>query len=267
MAGDWIKMRTDLYRDPKVCVIADYLMAPDGDLARNVNQICQRDMTVTRNVMRNVTVGALVTVWGVMRLRGKREGDDLVVRYGSLNVIDDLAELPGFGDAMQRVGWVEATDDGIVFPRFFEDYNVDPNEDLKAKNAERQRRYREKAKASESNVTSNATVASQSNAREEKRRVINPKAPSGAFDEFWNVYPKRVGRAAAEKAFAKVNPDQDLLAQIVAAVAAQSGSDQWRRDGGQFIPNPATWLNQARWLDQPVSGQSFKADDVFAGAK
>ena len=57
MAGDWIKMRTDLYRNPKVCVMADLLMSADGELARYVDQHKQRAMTVTRNVMRNVKIG------------------------------------------------------------------------------------------------------------------------------------------------------------------------------------------------------------------
>jgi len=91
MAGDWIKMRTDLYRDPKVSVMADLLMAPDSDLSMFVDQHCQRQMTVTRNVMRNVTVGALVAVWGVMRLRGKRENDDLIYRGVTSAVLDDIA--------------------------------------------------------------------------------------------------------------------------------------------------------------------------------
>ena len=52
MAGDWIKMRTDLYRDPKVSLIADALMAPGSELSRYVTNNCQREMTVTRNVMR-----------------------------------------------------------------------------------------------------------------------------------------------------------------------------------------------------------------------
>lgn len=179
MAGDWIKMRTDLYRDPKVCAIADNLMNQDGELAGYVNQNCQRNMTVTRNVMRNVTVGALVSVWGVMRLRGKRINDDLVFKSGTLWIIDDLAELPGFGKAMADVGWVVADEAGIVFPNFFSEYNVDPNEDANAKNAERQRRYREKTKL-KSNVTDDVTNASQSNAREEKRRedIDGDKSPS-----------------------------------------------------------------------------------------
>ena len=39
----------------------------------------------------------------------------------------------------------------------------------------------------------------------------------------------------------------------------QKGSRQWRENNGQFIPNPATWLNQGRWEDELV-----KEDDPFA---
>lgn len=176
MASDWIKMRTDIYRDPKVSIISDFLMNPEGPLASYVGQNCARDMAVTRNVMRNVTVGALVSLWGVIRLRGKRDGDDLVLKCASLSVIDDVTELPGFGDALCIVGWVEVTESGLVFPDFFSEYNVDPNEDTKTKNSERQRKHREKLKgetAQNRNVTRNVTVTSFSNAREEKRREEN----------------------------------------------------------------------------------------------
>lgn len=173
MAGDWIKMRTDLYRDPKVSVIADGLMAHDSELSRYVNQHCQRDMTVTRNVMRNVTVGALVSVWGVMRQRGKRNGDDLVCHAVTPLVIDDIAELPGFGAAMALVGWVVQTSEGIVFPRFFDEYNVSPEEKTKSQGAERQRRYRDR-KSQQSDVTNDVTRDVTDNVtvtpREEKNR-------------------------------------------------------------------------------------------------
>jgi hypothetical protein len=182
MAGDWIKMRTDLYRDPKVCVMADLLMNDDSDLARYINQHRQCDMVVTRNVMRNVTVGALVSVWGVLRHRGKRIDNNLFIRGCTINVIDDLADIPGFGEAMQFVGWVEECAGGVVFPNFFEEFNVDPAEELKAKNAERQRRFREKKKE-ENSVISNVTVTSQSNAREEKRR--EEKHKGGRLPSDW----------------------------------------------------------------------------------
>lgn len=186
MAGDWIKMRTDLYRDPKVCVIADALLSGDSLLARYVSQNNRCEMSVTRNVMRNVTVGALVSVWGVLRHRGKRVGDDLIVARCSVSVVDDVADIPGFGDAMASVGWIEENDGCIVFPRFFEEFNVDPSEEMKAKNAERQRRHREKLKA-ESNVTRDVTVASQSNAREEKSReeIKNKESPPPDGGPVW----------------------------------------------------------------------------------
>lgn len=174
MAGDWIKMRTDLYRDPKVCLMADNLLDRDGKLSLFVSQITQRDMCVTRNVMRNVTVGALVTVWGVARHRGKRVDDDLLVRDATISVVDDIAELPGFGDAMESVGWAVQSEEGLVFPRFFEEFNVEPGIDARESNAERQRRWREKRNALR-NVTSNEKVTQKvtlekSREEESKRR-------------------------------------------------------------------------------------------------
>ena len=169
MADDWVKIRTDIYRDPKVCIMADLLSKDGGPLACYVAQMRGRDMCVTRNVTRNVTVGALVTVWGVTRHRGKRDGDDLVIRSATLNLIDDIADLPGLGDAMAAVGWAIECEEGLVFPRFFAEFNSDPSVSAKEKNAERQRRFREKSNALR-NVTRDVTVTSQSNAREEKRR-------------------------------------------------------------------------------------------------
>lgn len=79
-----------------------------------------------------------------------------------------------------------------------------------------------------------------------------PKAPKGAdvrFDAFWRAYPNRVGKDAARTAFDKRKVDDDLLALMLSAIAAQSKSEKWTKDGGKFIPNPATWLNQGRWMD------------------
>lgn len=67
-----------------------------------------------------------------------------------------------------------------------------------------------------------------------------------AFSRFWAVYPKKVGKLAAQKSFAKVKAPVETL---IAAVERQKLSSQWQKDGGQYIPNPATWLNQGRWED------------------
>ncbi len=70
------------------------------------------------------------------------------------------------------------------------------------------------------------------------------------FDEFWQAYPKKRAKDDAMKAFAKRKPDRDLLDKMLKAIEAQKRSDDWLKDGGQFIPYPATWLNDARWMDE-----------------
>jgi len=210
MAGDWIKMRTDLYRDPKVILIADHLMGPRSALSRYVSQNLQRDMSVTRNVTRNAVVGALVTVWGVMRHQGARSGDDLLLSGCSLAVIDDIAELQGFGEAMASAGWLTEGDDGLYFPRFFAENNTDPKTDQKVKNAERQKRYRESKKEENRNVTRNVTRDAKSNAREreEREKRLTTEAPSQERHQE-HIIPKKLDddecHAAAAKWFAYLN--------------------------------------------------------------
>jgi hypothetical protein len=54
----------------------------------------------------------------------------------------------------------------------------------------------------------------------------------------------------ARAAFAKRKVNSSLLEEMLAAIAKQKKTDQWTKDGGQYIPNPATWLNQGRWQDE-----------------
>ena len=77
---------------------------------------------------------------------------------------------------------------------------------------------------------------------------ITPHTPLG-FDEFWTRYPKKVGKQSALKSFAKAIKTVDLQT-LLTAIDRQKRSSQWSRDNGQYIPNPATWLNQGRWEDE-----------------
>lgn len=87
------------------------------------------------------------------------------------------------------------------------------------------------------------------------------------FNKFWKIYPKKVAKQDAVKAWKKLKPDEKLLAEILTALEKQKQSPQWRKDGGQFIPYPATWLNGRRWEDvqeQPVPAYEFDPDDPYA---
>lgn len=74
------------------------------------------------------------------------------------------------------------------------------------------------------------------------------------FANFWQKYPRKQGKGAAEKAFFKLHPTQELFDRMMAGLARAMACEQWQRDNGQFIPNPATWLNQRRWEDEPDAG-------------
>ena len=71
------------------------------------------------------------------------------------------------------------------------------------------------------------------------------------FEAFWAQYPKKVGKKAAQKAFQNAQ-NRPQIDNLLESIERTKLSEQWRKDGGQFIPNPATWLNQGRWDDEPV---------------
>jgi len=67
------------------------------------------------------------------------------------------------------------------------------------------------------------------------------------FERFYATYPRKKSRKQAEKAFASLNPDEQLLQAILAGLERAMKSGEWSNP--QFIPHPATWLNAQGWLD------------------
>jgi hypothetical protein len=73
------------------------------------------------------------------------------------------------------------------------------------------------------------------------------------FEEFWRTYPRRVGKVAARKAFAKalgsgLTAEELILAAARFAAQREAEPDPVRRE--RFTPHPATWLNAGRWADE-----------------
>lgn len=79
------------------------------------------------------------------------------------------------------------------------------------------------------------------------------------FEKFYAAYPVKKSRGRAEKAWHKLKPNEQLLATMLAAIERAKTSVEWAKDGGQFIPHPASWLNAKGWKDeykQPVAARS-----------
>jgi hypothetical protein len=82
---------------------------------------------------------------------------------------------------------------------------------------------------------------------------------SAEFETFWKAYPRKVKKEKAWEAWRKRNGTMPPIEDVVKAIETQKKCSQWIRDGGQYIPHPATWINGGQWMDEsdahPLSGK------------
>lgn len=113
-------------------------------------------------------------------------------------------------------------------------------------------------------LISDDSICSRNPIQSESESESNPKEARARVDEdfalFWAAYPRKTDKQDALKAFRKLKPDGELMLRMMAALEQQKTSPQWTKDGGQFIPHAATWLNGRRWEDQmPMGGKRVSA--------
>ena len=94
----------------------------------------------------------------------------------------------------------------------------------------------------------------QATPRVEERREEQIQAPpppeksGGAFAAFWESWPKHPRKVAKAQCAAKWRKHCEPIAgTVMAALEAAKASEAWAKQGGEFIPAPLVWLNQARW--------------------
>ena len=100
----------------------------------------------------------------------------------------------------------------------------------------------------EKSKDNNTSINNKLNSKNQYKN--NGESANEDFEVFWREYPKHKGKPVAEKAFAKAIRKIELEVMLE-AIRRQKQSGQWRKDNGQYIPYPATWLNQERWNDEP----------------
>jgi len=224
MAGDWIKFELTTLDKPEVCQIAD-LADIDSD----------------------AVVGKLLRVWGWFDQQTENGNAPSV----SKRLLDRLVGVTGFCEHMKFVGWMTEEDGVISLPHF------DRHNGKTAKN--RLLTAKRVANHKAANAKGNAPIVSDALPKEDvekskSKEQKNPPTPKGEGDDlfarFWALYPRKVAKPQAEKAWAKLKVTADLFATIATALAKQVASPDWLKDNGQFIPHPATWLNGRRWEDE-----------------
>lgn len=236
MAGDWIKMRGNLWDDPRVARLCDLTDSPEA-----------------------MIVGGLYWLWAT----ADQHSSDGIMPGLTLRSIDRKTGIQGFGEALVQIGWIADHPEGIRIVRF-EEHN---GASAKRRGLDAQRKATVRS-MSASDADKQQTAEGQNapicgareRVREEKeeepplppRKRVGPALPAG-FESFWAAYPRRRNRGDAEKAWARLKPDADLLSEILRAVEVAKASDDWRRDGGQYVPYPASWLNAKGWMDDAGS--------------
>jgi hypothetical protein len=85
---------------------------------------------------------------------------------------------------------------------------------------------------------------------EQSRAEHKKLAHEDQFEVFWKAYPKKKNRGDAEKAWAKLKLGNGLFDHIMQAIKAACACRDWQKDGGAFIPYPASWLNAKGWQDE-----------------
>lgn len=78
------------------------------------------------------------------------------------------------------------------------------------------------------------------------------------FITFWNLYPRKVGKRAAEQAWATAAKQKRLpeISTVVSAIESGKRSKQWADPS--LIPHPTTWINRDGWNDEYASAPAFE---------
>lgn len=127
--------------------------------------------------------------------------------------------------------------------------NAKQNGNQTGKQKTKQKQARLQAKVN-SPVSSLQSLSQDQDQDPKDTLALRAREGDDGFERFWQVYPKKKSKADAVKAWGKLKPSPDLVTTMLGALAAQCRSHDWLREGGQFIPYPATWLNACRWEDE-----------------
>jgi len=107
-----------------------------------------------------------------------------------------------------------------------------------------------------------------------KERAVNTETNilcKKDFARWWQLYPKKKGKADALKAWMRLKPNPRMTNVLIADTEKRKQEEEsWQRDNGQFIPLGATYLRGARWEDEitPVVTQAEtmpKSNDELTG--
>lgn len=106
--------------------------------------------------------------------------------------------------------------------------------------------------------TLNGSAVEPVSVQAETKQRRKPLGTDADFELWWRTYPRRVGKTKARAAWLKALPAVKTYAQVIdeavaevmqEAVAAYVADPETKKLEPQYIPHPATWLNEGRYID------------------
>lgn len=119
----------------------------------------------------------------------------------------------------------------------------------------RQKKHYEKHKSNTNDntkLTTPSSSTSSSKASKDSLKTLKTKTlePDGSFDIFWNLYPRKTAKENARKSWSKIPQTDRPILMIALEKQIQAG--HLNLNEKEFIPHPATWLNQKRWEEEII---------------
>lgn len=93
--------------------------------------------------------------------------------------------------------------------------------------------------------------------------VSVPNVNDQRFNQFWKAYPRKMAKTAAKKAWDKIKPNETMFETIMQAIEDQKRGADWKKNNGQFIPYPSTWLNQGQYENEVRADLHTALDNPF----
>lgn len=184
--------------------------------------------------------------------------------YGEDNTYDNTIDVI---TKFQNMNMVTVVDDNTIQLN-----NWSNRQSMSMTGYERVKKYREnKKKTSNDNemITSdngNDNIRIEENRIEENRidtkesvKRIKDVGYSETFEKFWTVYPEKIGKGKAYESWKKLSTEEQD--KSVVQIKLQVENNHFRNKSGvDYVPHPATWLNQKRWEDEIKERVSASAD-------
>ena len=193
------------------------------------------------NASQNEALGLLITLWlwGIHnadrygKIVGATKSDVAKVIYSGLN--DKLNPIDSV-DALIKTNWIDIDEDGL----YIHDWNEWQKQWYKAidvRDKDRERKRKEKLRQNESDASKKTEKASSSDKQTDK-------AYSTDFEDFWNVYPRKVGKGEAYKKYLARLNDGWSPEQLLQSAKKYRSQVVNERTEEKYIKHAKTFLSE-----------------------